>query len=351
MTPLNGQLKQLLFDYSLGLTSQPDTAEAERLLESHEEAVEIHRALKNALAPLDAWEVGPCPDSLVDATISRLKVQAQAKAQPGADRLDALLAAQSAGTPTVRIPLWRNWGDLAAVAAVIVLLVGVVLPALGLARQKHWQNRCQSNMADIHGGLTRYVSENDGQLPKVASTLGSPWWKVGYQGAENYSNTRGAWLLVKQGYVPLAAFSCPGRRDERQGQIDAAMIQNYNDFPGRASMHFSMRVCCPESGTKGLSQRMEIFADRNPISEEFPSDYSKPFPGLRLNAELLTVNSRNHNGRGQNALFCDGSVEFTRQRHTRASKDDIYTLAEMSDGSEVRGCEVPSCEKDTFMAP
>jgi hypothetical protein len=353
MTPLNGQQKQLLFDYSLGMTSERDSAEAERLLATHEEAAGIHSALKQALAPLDTLEVGPCPDELADVTVSLLKAEAQTLAQalPASDRLETLLAAESVSAPAViRLPFWRNWGDLAAVAAVMVLFAGVVIPALGMARQKYYQTRCQANLGDIHGGLTRYVSDNDGRLPNVAATPGAPWWKVGYQGAENQSNTRGAWLLVKQGYVPLDAFSCPGRRDDR-ARGNTAQIQKLNDFPSRASMHFSMRVCCSEVGKKGLNQRIEIFADRNPISEEFPSDYSKPFLGLRLSPELLTINSRNHRGRGQNALFSDGSVEFTRKRHTRASKDDMYTLAEMSDGCKVSGCEVPSCEKDAFMAP
>ena len=43
MTPLNGQQKQLLFDYSMGLTSQRDSAEAERLLATHQEALEIYQ--------------------------------------------------------------------------------------------------------------------------------------------------------------------------------------------------------------------------------------------------------------------------------------------------------------------
>lgn len=349
MTPLNGQQKQLLFDYSLGLTSERDSAEAERLLAAHEEALQIHHALKHALAPLDTYEVEYCPDDLADLTISRLRVEASTK--PASDKLEALLAAEGEGTRTVRISLWRNWGDIAAVAAVIVLLVGVVLPALGLARQKYWQARCQDNLSEIHEGLTRYVADHDGEMPNTVLPPGAPWWKVGYQGSENVSNTRGAWLLVKHGYVEPEDFTCAGRRDGRLGQINPAKIDTYNDFPNRTSMHFSMRVRCPEAKHISLNQRIEICADRNPISEEFPSDYSKPFIGLRLRPELLKVNSQNHSGRGQNALFSDGSVEFTRRRYTRSSKDDIYTVAEMSDGSEVRGCEVPSCEKDAFLAP
>ncbi len=348
MIPLNGQQKQLLFDYSMGLTSQRDSAEAERLLATHEDALEIYQALKNTLSMLDSCEVGPCPDELAEVTVSRLKAAAMRK--PRSEKLEALLEVEEQSKPPVRIPLWRNWGDVAAVAAVLVLIVGVVLPSLGMARQKYWQMRCENNLANVHEGFTSYVAEHDGQLPNSIVKPGAPWWKVGYQGKENVSNTRGAWQLVKHGYVQPEVFTCPGRRENRR-LINASEIQGFNDFPSRSSMHFSTRVCCPKTDHLALTQRMVIYADRNPISEEFPSDYSKPFLGLRLCRELMTANSRNHSGRGQNMLFSDGSVQFIRQRFTQASKDDIYTLDEMSDGCEVRGVEVPSCEKDAFLAP
>ncbi|MHC4185699.1 MAG: hypothetical protein ACYSR4_07170, partial [Planctomycetota bacterium] len=70
-----------------------------------------------------------------------------------------------------------------------------------------------------------------------------------------------------------------------------------------------------------------------------------------LNDELLTRNSSNHNRRGQNVLFCDGSIMFIKERHTDISQDDIFTLQNMHAGSEIRGHELPSCVTDAFLAP
>ena len=187
-------------------------------------------------------------------------------------------------------------------------------------------------------------------MPSVATTPGAPWWKVGYQGAENHSNTRRAWQLVSQGYVPLDNFICAGRRESRPAHFDTIKVENYNDFPSRAYIHFSIRLCCPESEVQGLTGKKVIFADRNPISEKLPATYSEPLR-LRLGSDLLTANSQNHNGRGQNVLLCDGSVEFVRVRHISSSDDDFYTLTDMHDGSEVTGCEVPSCDTDAFLVP
>ncbi len=348
MTPLNSQQKQLLFDYSLGLTSEHENAEARRLLAFSQEASEVYRAVRLALSPLDSLEPEVCPDDLVDRTISRLQEEAQLAS--GRDRLEELLTGAAADATIVRVPFWRNWGDIAAVAAVVVLFVGVLLPTLGFARQKYFQTRCQSQLAGIYTGLADYVSDHEGQMPSVAMAPGAPWWKVGYQGVENHSNTRRAWPLVQQRYVPLKRFVCAGRRESRNLRFDTVKIENYNDFPGRAYIHFSVRLGCPQSPELGLTQRKVIFADLNPISERLPATYSEPFR-LRMGSDLMTSNSANHNRRGQNVLYCDGSVEFLRERHTSLSDDDFYTLAEMSDGCEVTGCEVPSCDTDAFLVP
>lgn len=86
-------------------------------------------------------------------------------------------------------------------------------------------------------------------------------------------------------------------------------------------------------------------ADWNPLFEELPKDYSQPFQ-LRLTRKLLSLNSINHKRRGQNILFNDGRVNFMKTR--LIGTDDIFTLR---DTDVYRGCEVPSCEEDFFVAP
>jgi len=93
-----------------------------------------------------------------------------------------------------------------------------------------------------------------------------------------------------------------------------------------------------------------LMADSNPIFENLPERLSYEIK-LRLNNKLLSINSINHNGRGQNILFGDGAVRFIKDRHIGIAADDIFTLQDMGRGFEVKGCEVPSCETDAFLAP
>jgi len=346
MTPLSDTQKQLLFDYSFGLTTESQAAEVEDLLSSSHEATELYNLLRSALSPLDSVELEPCPDELAERTIMRLKERARA----AGDRLGELISAEQTRTVPIRVPFWRNWTEVVAAAAAVTLFIGILLPALGLARQKHWQNLCQSRLSDVYGGVASYVSDHDGQLPMVAAAPGSPWWKVGTQGPENHSNTRRAWLLVRQGYVVPVSFLCAARGENIRVDFDPAQIARFNDFPSRAYIQFSVRIDGVSPSQATLSARDVFMADLNPLSERFPLDYSIS-PSIELVKALMTANSRNHRGRGQNVLLCDGSVQFTRTRRTTFSDDDIYTLQAMSCGCKVNGNERPVSNADNFVAP
>jgi hypothetical protein len=361
MTPLSDQQKQLLFDYSVGLTSDHEAAEAERLLSWNEEAIELHRTLQSTLAPLDRVELDPCPDYLTERLFLRLKEVGRQGRSP--NRLEELLAAErsgdgsqtqrsASGVPvrTIRIPLWRNWSEVVAAAAAVVFFVSILFPSVGFMRQRYGQMRCAAQLGNIYEGFRNYVSDHDGRLPAVAMTPGSWWWKVGYQGQENYSNTRQPWLLVQYGYVEPDRFLCPARREPHKVSYDGFKVQNFNDFPSPIYIHYSVRIVCPTSSDRDLTHKGILMADRNPLSEGLPSDLSE-LCRLLLCEKLMTANSRNHRNRGQNALLHDGSVEFTKVRHTSISEDDIYVLQDMRCGTEVRGCEFPSCDADIFLAP
>jgi len=342
MSPLNNEQKHLIFDYCFGLTSEQESAEAEVLIVSNKEATKIHSSLKATLKPLDSIEFEPCPDELVDGTIWRVN----SLANSGHRGLEQLLDEEQKRTVVTKVSFWRNFGELATVAAVILLVAGVLFPWLTYARQRSWQKRCEMQLGSIFQGLSSYVSDHDNKLPMVAVSAGAPWWKVGYQGKENLSNTRNVWLLVKGDYVKPVNFVCPGKAHSQKLQFSNIDVRNYNDFPERKYITYSIRVRCPNSPCTFGSE--PIMADANPIFDGLKTDDSNDFK-LRLTKRLFSINSGNHNRRGQNVLFGNGSVRFIKGR--RIGTDDIFTLQQMQPGSEVKGCELPSCETDSFLAP
>ena len=75
---------------------------------------------------------------------------------------------REAGRPTPRNPLTGKdftLVELLVVIAIIAILSGLLLPALGKAKQTAKRIACVGNMRQIHGGAMLYLSDSDGYLP------------------------------------------------------------------------------------------------------------------------------------------------------------------------------------------
>ncbi len=342
MSPLKDHQKQLLFDYCIGLTSQQETAEAEALISSNDQAAQIHSKLKAALSPLDSIQPQPCPDDLVERTVIRLNDLARSSQL----RLQKLLAGEQAKSVAIKAPFWRGAGKVVAAAAVFFIALGAFNASSNYVRQRYYQNRCQAQMGSIFRGLGDYVADNDGKLPVDVTAAGTPWWMVGYQGKEPRSNTRCMWRLAQGEYVVLADFVCPGRRQKPLVRYDLSQLKNFNDFPSRKHITFSIRICCKEPTMEKLADKV-LMVDLSPLFEDLPADFSMPLK-IPVDENLLNLNSTNHSYRGQNILRGDGSVRFLKTRFFGITRDDIYTLKNILN---YNGTERPSCEEDSFFAP
>ncbi len=345
MTPLNTDQKQLLFDYCLGFTSPEQTAEAEALISSNEQAAVIHSKIKATLEPLSSIEPESCPDSLVDRTVWRLNSMANSSQ----DQLQKLLASEQNRGFTTRNRLGTGfWRRLATAAVLMIagsLLITTFRAVSGYTRHHSLRQQCQMQQSSIFQGLHNYISDNDDQPPAVATSSGAPWWKVGDQGDENHSNTRRIYLLVKEGYVKPANFVCQACKYGENLDMTPSQLSKFKDFPSRRYVTYSFQISCRKIKNGKLLCRNVIMADWNPLFEELPDNFSKQL-SLRVNKQLLTLNSINHNRRGQNVLLDDGHVKFLKTRFI--GTDDIFTL---QDTDVYQGFEAPSCETDFFLAP
>jgi hypothetical protein len=342
MSSISIEKKQLLFDYCMGQISPEQQEEIEALIESNEEAAALYASLMSVLKPLENMEIEDCPDFLVEKTVNFVNQHVNSSRQ-----LKNLLDREQTRNTPVKISVWRNFSEMLAAAAAILLIVGVLVPTMGTARQKYRNNLCQAQLGNISRGYNSYVESNDGRQPSVTISSGSPWYMVGNQGAENHSNTRHIFLLVKGGYVESRRFCCPGCKKVQPSEIDNSQIQQLKDFPERSYVTYSFRISCNSTKEGRLTCRQVILSDMNPLFESLPNDPSVTF-NVQLDKNKLTVNSRNHNGSGQNVLFGDGRVEFIKTRFIGAAKDDIFTL---QDTDIYQGCEVPSTPTDYFLAP
>lgn len=344
MIPLKSDQKKLIFDYCFGLTSPQQSTEAETLISTNEQASVIHTKIKASLEPLNSIEPESCPDSLADRTVWRLNSMANSSQ----DKLQKLLASEQSREFTTRSRLGTGFARRLATAAVLMivgsLLVTTFSAVSGYTRFHSMRQQCQTQQSSIFQGLHNYISDNDNQPPTVATSAGAPWWKVGFQGDENHSNTRHVYLLVKEGYVEPDNFVCLACEYGEKNQMTLAQLKKFKDFPSRRFVTYSFQINCRKTKNGKLLCRNVIMADWNPLFEKLP-DHSKQL-NLRPNKQLLSLNSINHKRRGQNVLFGDGRVEFLKTR--LIGTDDIFTL---QDTDVYEGCEAPSCETDLFLAP
>ena len=344
MTRLNSEQKELIFDYCMGLAAPEQISQAQALISSNEEAAQIHSKLQSTLAPLESVAVEDCPDDLVERTMLRVNNVASSST----DRLKQLIAGEQKRAVTAGHWYWVGAIRRLATAAVFVIAGSVLFTTFNYMRFDSQRQRCQMQQSGFFQGLGNYIADHDGKQPTVATQAGAPWYKIGYQGSENHSNTRKVYMLVKNGYIDQDSVVCPSCSvSADRPRLTASQIDSYRDFPDRRYVTYSFQIQCRQGGDGELHCRKVVMADLSPLFENLPDDFGKPFQ-LRLNKRLLTVNSVNHKRKGQNVLFGDGHVEFLKKRFINLSQDDIFTL---QNTDVYHGHEVPACTTDFFLAP
>lgn len=220
---------------------------------------------------LESCTVEPPDAALTDATLAR--IEREERAREGRMRLEHSPEHGRVSTGSGR------WPDLWAVACVALILVAVGLPLANWMQARAAQANCSSNLRGLGGGIARYVEDRK-SMPFVAGLvpdfgkLGS--W-VGLQ------NNRHLHALTDNGYAEQRCLCCP---NDPAGDGFAYQVPG-----GRALEAWRLGV------------RVPVVADRNPAIE---------LTREGVPVGMCFVNSPDHEGNGQNALFTDGSVEFIR---------------------------------------
>ncbi len=366
MNHLSHQEQELILDFYFRCGQDEDIDSGRDLIALKPDAAKLYAKLEDTLTGLDSIKYEPCPDNLVDLTIARLKLAASVKSRSQSPKLQELLekeqetAAHISSEPVTpprkpqtssNISFHHRVGEMLATAAAIVVIFSILFPTAGAMRQHSRKVACADNFRQIGQGFSTFANDHKDKIAESRVQAGAPWWKIGYQGSDSHSNTRGPWQLVKQGYVKGKVFVCRGNIGAVPIDYDPVKMGSLVDFPSRNNISYSFMLFCDKNTDATQGRRKVIASDLNPIFKDIPSrqnDYVQlnEFEKILLNEQLKQILSSSHCNKGQNVLHCDGSVDWIQVRFV--NNDDIYTI----DGVNTYiGKEMPKDTNDIFLVP
>jgi hypothetical protein len=250
--------------------SQADADALDRLVERGWQADvsdERERAVMEAVRQLDALDAPESDPSLVDATLARVAAEERRRAR--AMRIDG-----------GRVQT-RRLADIAGVAAVLLLTVGVAWPMIGRMRATALEAGCANNLRALGGALVDYARDHRDRLPMAPGTAALLEPRPGAADWHTYDHMGNLVAMVQSGYGSDRHLQCPSCAE------------------GRPHRHFAFRMPSHDRPfTLTVMASGPLLSDANPVIELRRA-------GARIGPGCV---SRNHGQRGQNVLFGDGSV-------------------------------------------
>jgi type II secretory pathway pseudopilin PulG len=252
--------------------------------------------------------------------------------------------------------------ELLVVIGIIALLISILLPALNAAKERANRVKCSSNLRQIGQGLLLYANDNKGIYPRTPAVSTSATYTA-FTGTaltatdpfaagtvQNNDVTAAMFLLVRNADINPEVFVCPSSNAEKDTLANKPPNQRCN-FSGPNNLSYSFANPYPNDAAIGLGYKLNgnvpadfaIAGDRND-GDAITSG------GTTINAnsaasEQRKINSKNHEGDGENVLFNDGHCEWTTTSFVGANKDCIYSQANTTTTGGVATQQNPASSK------
>lgn len=252
--------------------------------------------------------------------------------------------------------------ELLVVVSIIALLISILLPSLGSARDASYKARCASNLSQIGKGFAGYQAENasfplqppptkakfgkwtNPVLPASVASATDPIAFTFTPNAGGIYPEAGAplanvWLLVLTGRSKPPSFICPSDpvrpapADTDSGPPLSAFGRKYLDFGESRTLTVetnSYAFAYPWTADLATPVAWWRTATEGsiPLAADVGPSLAPPADDPRAAAGTAVGNSKNHGGAGQNVAYADGHVEFCHRHDVGFAHDNIYTANE-----------------------
>lgn len=326
------ELMAELLGYHLGMADADGRRQVEAAFADSRSLADARQAVQRFLAPLEQEEAPAIPANLVVSIMQRVDVTT--RTIPFARAAAMSPATERGGSG----PLF-SLREVMGLAAAILIFVGIFVPGYRSARMAAQQVACSNNMRQIGRGYVDYANLNDNQLPFMgAGSSGSMWTRSEQIGAPRVNNSQANFQLVRNRFVPPAAFVCPARPGDTP--VAAEHLEDLVDFPDVRNNSYATTLSDHQRKGDSFDLDMPFSADQTPLVDDSRRlIVGRPIP----------ENSNSHGpGRGQNVLRGDMSVIWTTTPRVGPDNDDIYRLIGVQ---QYTGSERPSLRTDAFLVP
>lgn len=229
-----------------------------------------------------------------------------------------------------------NFRDLVAAAAMIVLVVGMGVPAMLHMRETNHRVGCSANLARLGQGLAAYASTFNQALPFVGWGSWDSWQPSANPQVQVVQNRQHLSPLLPAGQIDRKWLICPSTRD-----IPLASNQRIIDASNLSYAYQNMAGVRPSLSD---NPNLAVLADDNPLFDD-----GRPLVDLRVRlgvADPASVNSRAHGGYGQNVLTLNGRVVWSDTPNAGVNGDNIWTLVNVQNYT---GREGPATATDSHL--
>ena len=233
--------------------------------------------------------------------------------------------------------------ELLVVVAIIALLIAILLPSLGRARELSNRGYCAANVRGILQSCAIYANDNQDDFPTVRSNTTS----LAYCGtgtstnADNaisaaYSNASGnitanMWLLVLKNYTTPKQYLCKSDPNNSVASQTTTGTSYYQNFLSVENLSYGFACPWGADGSKlGFWSGKNLDSGCPLMADQGPHDGDTLSGSVTVNVKAAQSNPKAwnspiHGGDGQNVGFGDAHAEWTRRPDCGQQSDTIWT--------------------------
>lgn len=267
--------------------------------------------------------------------------------------------------------------ELLVVVSIIALLISILLPSLGKAKELANRAHCSANLRGITQSLIVYAQDQDSSFPApVAPASGTTYARnLSVAGVSTSADAAMQLLSGNQQGSPLACLWMLNLRNQAAPKLFLCKSDKWVNGPAQlvdgtakyfdnfqSPYQISYSISNPWSSTGALtplwrgrdqSSSTPIASDMAPLSGDNGKNTA-----LAPGSTSKDYNSDNHEGAGQNVSYADSHVEFVRNPYVGCNNDNIFTVggAGMTGAAATLGGLAPGITSsdypyDTVMTP